>query len=172
MRAMASGNAGAPDTAFLSLTINASDVTCADGATYRCELFDFSGGVDIVNDTYVEVQGNHMLLFIILQIGIPRRTLEIVIQEVLWSTRGSYSAIWNLPLANVEWHSDPWPTVTSQPIRLSTNLMTFIPSLTFTELWVFSIEHLVTGLLNFEYPSVLLFCLQRVWHASRESLPF
>ena len=40
--------------------------------------------------------------------------------------------------ANVEWHSDPWTTVTSQPIRLSTNFMTFIPRLTFTELWVVS----------------------------------
>ena len=50
---------------------------------------------------------------------------------------------------------NPWPTVTSQPIRHSTNFMTFIPSLTFTELWVVSIEH-----------------LQRVWIASRERLPF
>ena len=33
--------------------------------------------------------------------------------------------------------------------------MTFIPSLTFTELWVVFIEH-----------------LQRMWHASRERLPF
>ena len=33
---------------------------------------------------------------------------------------------------NVKWHSDPWPTVTSQPIWLSTNLMTLIPSLTST----------------------------------------
>ena len=66
MRASASGNAGAPETAFLSLTINASDVKCADGAAYRCELFDFSGGVDIVDDTYVEVQGSYILLFIIL----------------------------------------------------------------------------------------------------------
>ena len=33
--------------------------------------------------------------------GIPRGTLEIVIQEVLWSIRGSYSAIWSLPLMNV-----------------------------------------------------------------------
>ena len=32
-----------------------------------------------------------------------------------------------------KWHSDPWPTVTSQPIRLSTNFMTLIPSLTFTD---------------------------------------
>ena len=53
------------------------------------------------------------------------------------------------------WYSDPWPTVTSQPIRLSTYFMTLIPSLTFTELWVDSMEH-----------------LQRVWHASREHLPF
>ena len=33
----------------------------------------------------------------------------------------------------VRWHSDPWPTVTSQPIRLSTNFLTLIPSLTFTD---------------------------------------
>ena len=69
---------------------------------------------------------------------------------------GSYSAIWSFPLTNVKWHSDPWrPTVTSQPIRLSTNFMTLIPTLTFTELRVVSMEH-----------------LQRVWHASRERLPF
>ena len=68
---------------------------------------------------------------------------------------GSYSAIWSIPLTNVKWHSDPWPTVTSQPIRLSTNFMTFIPSLTFTDYEWFSMEH-----------------LQRVWHASRERLPF
>ena len=49
------------------------------------------------------------------------------------SIRRSYSAIWSIPLTNVKWHSDPWPTVTSQPIRLSTNFMTFIPSLTFTD---------------------------------------
>ena len=48
-----------------------------------------------------------------------------------------------------------WPTATSQPIRLSTNFMTFIPSLTFTELRVVSMEY-----------------LQRVWLASRERLPF
>ena len=53
------------------------------------------------------------------QTGIPRGTLEIVIQEVLWSIRGPYSAIWSLPLTNVRGHSNPWPTVTSQPIRLS-----------------------------------------------------
>ena len=58
-------------------------------------------------------------------------------------------------LTNFKWHSDPWPTVTSQPIRLSTNFMTFIPTLTFTELWVVSMKH-----------------LRRVWHASRERLPF
>ena len=56
---------------------------------------------------------------------------------------------------NVKWHSDPWQTVTSQPIRLSTNFMALIPSLTFAESWIISREH-----------------LQRVWHASRERLPF
>ena len=68
---------------------------------------------------------------------------------------GPSSAIWSLPLTNVKWHSDHWPTVTSQPIRLSTNVMTFIPNLTFTELWVVSMDH-----------------LQQVWHTSRERLPF
>ena len=47
-----------------------------------------------------------------------------------WSTRRFYSAIWSFPLTNVKWHSDPWPTMTSKPIRLSTNFMTLIPSLT------------------------------------------
>ena len=45
----------------------------------------------------------------------------------------SYSAIWSTPLTNVKWHSDPWPIVTSQPIRLSTNFMTLIPNLTFAD---------------------------------------
>ena len=61
----------------------------------------------------------------------------------------------SFPLTNAKWHSDPWPTVTSQPIRLSTNFMTLIPTLTFTELWVVFMEH-----------------LQRMWHASRERLLF
>ena len=89
------------------------------------------------------------------QTGIHCGTLKIVIQEVLWSIRGSCWAIWSNPLTNVKWHSDPWQTVTSLPIRLSTNFMTFIPSLTFTELWVVSMEH-----------------IQRAWLASRERLPF
>ena len=46
------------------------------------------------------------------------------IHRVLWSIRGSYSAIWNLPLTNWKWHSDPWPvTVTSELIRFSYNSM-------------------------------------------------
>ena len=89
------------------------------------------------------------------QTGIPCGTLEIVIQEVFRSIRRSCWAICSNPLTNVKWHSDPWPRVTSLPIRLSTNFMTFIPSLTFNELWVVSMEH-----------------LQRVWLASRERLPF
>ena len=89
------------------------------------------------------------------QTEIPCWTLEIVIQEVLRSIRGSYSAIWSNPLTNVKWHSDTCPTVTSQPIGHSTNFMNLIPSLTFAELWVVSMEH-----------------LQRVWLASGEHLPF
>ena len=87
-----------------------------------------------------------------------RGTLEIIIQEVLCSIRGSYSAIWIFTLTNVKWHSDPrWSiTVIFLPIRLFTIFMTLIPSsLTLTELRVVPMEH-----------------LQQVWHASRELLPF
>ena len=75
--------------------------------------------------------------------------------ECLKSSSRKFLSRYGLPLTNVKWHSGSWPTVTSQPIRLSTNSMTLIPSVTFTELWVVSMEH-----------------LQRVWHASRERLPF
>ena len=64
-------------------------------------------------------------------------------------------AICSIPLTNVKWHSNSWPTVTSQPIRGSTNLMTLITSLTLTELWVVSMEH-----------------LHWVWHAGRERFLF
>ena len=48
--------------------------------------------------------------------GITRGTLEVDIQLVSWSIRGSYSAIWNLPLTNAKWQSDPWRvSVTSKP---------------------------------------------------------
>ena len=50
-----------------------------------------------------------------------------------------------------------WPLPNSDfPTRLSTNFMTLIPALTFTEL----------------YDSFPWSILQRVWHASRERLPF
>ena len=63
---------------------------------------------------------------------------------------------YEVSLSHVKWHSDPWPvTVTSQPPRLSTNFITLIPGLTFTELRVVSMEH-----------------LQQVLLASRERLPF
>ena len=78
------------------------------------------------------------------------------IQEVLWSKWESYWAICRFPRITVKWHFDLWPvTETSQSIRLSTNFMTLILRLSFSKLRVVSIEH-----------------LQRVWHTSRERLPF
>ena len=69
--------------------------------------------------------------------------ISYVIQELLWSIRGSYQTIWSLPLTNYKWNSAARPitVTTSQPIRLFINFMTFISSLTFTELWMVSIEH-------------------------------
>ena len=58
------------------------------------------------------------------------RLFKIVIQEVLLSIRGSYAAIWTLPLTNNKWHSEPWPvTVNSQSIRLSSNFDDFYTGL-------------------------------------------
>ena len=82
--------------------------------------------------------------------------LEIVIQDVLLPIRRSYLAIYSLLLTNVKWHSCPRPvTVNFQPIRLFTNYMTLIPSLTFTKIRMVSVEH-----------------LQRMWHANTKRLPF
>ena len=51
------------------------------------------------------------------------------------------------PSHELYWHSDPLPvTVTFQLIRLSTNFMTLIPSLTFTELRIVSMENLQTDM--------------------------
>ena len=63
-----------------------------------------------------------------------------------WNLHGRYGDLiqqYEVSLSRMlNGHSDPWPTVTWKPIRLSTNLINFIPSLTFTELWVVSVEHL------------------------------
>ena len=40
--------------------------------------------------------------------GIRQGTLEIVIEEALWSIRGSYQTIWSFLLTNVKWHSVTW----------------------------------------------------------------
>ena len=87
---------------------------------------------------------------------IPLGTLEIRHSES-FMIMGSYSAMWSLPLTKFEWHSDPWlVTVTSQTIILSTNFRNLISSLALNTEWrVVSMKH-----------------LQRVWHATRESLPF
>ena len=67
-----------------------------------------------------------------------------------------FKAILNIPVTNIKWQSHPWEvTVSFRPIKLSTNFVTLIPSLTFTELRLVYME-----------------LLQRVWHTSRERLPF
>ena len=83
------------------------------------------------------------------QMVIRQGTLGIVIEEVLWSIRGSYQTMWSSPLTNAKWHSVAWShTLTTlhrsdfKPIR---DL--------FTELWEVSINH-----------------LWRVWHAYRGHL--
>ena len=48
--------------------------------------------------------------------------------EVLCSIRGSYSAIWSLPLTNVKFHSDHWPTVTSWCIHHSRSIYFEFPT--------------------------------------------
>ena len=126
-----------------------SDIRTSIWATFvrtRANFISFAG----MSDTFRHLWGQGD--FLVSYSGIPRENLDIVIQEVLWSIRGSYSAILSLPLKNVKWHYDPSPTVTSQ---LSIDFMTLIPSLTFTKYWVVSMEH-----------------LQRMLYASRERLPF
>ena len=58
--------------------------------------------------------------------GIRQGTLEIVIEEVLWSIRGSYQTIWSFPLTNVKWHSVTWPYTITTPYWSD-----FVPNSTF-----------------------------------------
>ena len=58
--------------------------------------------------------------------GIRQGTLEIVIEEVLWSIRGSYQTIWSFPLTNVKWHSVTWPYTMTTPYWSD-----FVPNSTF-----------------------------------------
>ena len=50
--------------------------------------------------------------------GIRQRKLEIVIEEVLWSIRGSYQTIWSSALSNVKWHSVASPDTMTTLHRL------------------------------------------------------
>ena len=74
--------------------------------------------------------------------------LEIVIEEVLWSIRGSYQTIWSFlsqMLNDILWPDHiQWQPPTDQ---------TLYRTRPFTEFWVVSIEH-----------------LRRVWHADRGRL--
>ena len=55
--------------------------------------------------------------------GIRQGTIEIVIEKVLWSIRGSYQTIWSSPLINVKWHS------VTRPYTMTTHYWSdFIPS--------------------------------------------
>ena len=67
-------------------------------------------------------------------IGIRQGTLEFVIEEVLWSIRGSYQTIWSFPLTNVKWHSVTWPYTMTTPYSSD-----FVPNPTFY--WILSGFH-------------------------------
>ena len=62
--------------------------------------------------------------------GIRQGTFEIVIEEVLWSTRGSYQTIWSFPLTNVIWHSVTWPYSMTTPYWSD-----FVPNSTFNRVF-------------------------------------
>ena len=78
---------------------------------------------------------------------IRQGTLEIVIEEVLWSIRGSHQTIWSFPLTNddILWLDHiQWQPPTDR---------TLYRTRPFTAFWVVSIDH-----------------LRRVWHADRGRL--
>ena len=52
--------------------------------------------------------------------------LEIVIEEALWSIRGSYQTIRSFLLTNVKWHSVTWPYTMTTPYWSD-----FVPNSTF-----------------------------------------
>ena len=52
--------------------------------------------------------------------------ITAVIEEVLWSIRGSYQTIWSFPLTNVKWRSVTWPYTMTTPYWSD-----FVPNSTF-----------------------------------------
>ena len=82
--------------------------------------------------------------------GIRQGMLKIVIEEVIWSIRGSYQTIWSFHLTNIKWHSVPWQYTMTTPTD-----QTFYRTRPFTEFWEVFIEH-----------------LRRSWHADRGRLLF
>ena len=78
---------------FLSSNIPSSPTN----GVFYLSTYTIRPGLLLVWMFYFEGQATSQLA---IQTGVPRGTLEIVIQEVLWSIRGSYSTIWSLPLTN------------------------------------------------------------------------
>ena len=84
------------------------------------------------------------------RIGIRQGTLEIVIEEVLWSIQGSYQTIWSFLLTKLMLNDILWPD--HMQLQPPTD-QTLYQTRPFTEFWEVSIEH-----------------LRRVWHADRGRL--
>ena len=65
------------------------------------------------------------------RIGVRQGTFWVVIEEVLWSVRGSYQAIWSSSLTHAKWHSVAdqiqWQPSTDQSLYQS---VTFLPNST------------------------------------------
>ena len=80
----------------------------------------------------------------------PRQPMAFFISQLIRYARACSSYKWDFPVSysNRDTSWDAWD-------RDSGSFMTLIPTLTFTELRVVSMKH-----------------LQRMWHASRERLPF
>ena len=62
----------------------------------------------------------------LLEQGYVKERLKSVIEEVLWSIRGSYQIIWSFPLTNVKWNSLTWPYTMTTPYWSD-----FVPNSTF-----------------------------------------
>ena len=76
-------------------------------------------------------------------IGIQQWPLELVIEEVLPSIRGSFQTIWSSPLTNVKYHSDAWSyTMASTIDQTLTKQRPYYSTWPFIEWREVSIEHL------------------------------
>ena len=82
-------------------------------------------------------------------------TIEIAIDEILWSIRESYKTIWNFPFTDGKWHSEAWPCTTIQTILPCGPLRSHVNDIDIDKQW-----YIISQIYSYVHMSYIY----KVWH--------